>query len=312
VTPGRVGERFLLGFRGTSVPEWLREFEADLGLGGVILFDIDVETGDPVRNIRDREQLRTLCADIHDLPSRPRVFVDQEGGSVRRLKTERGFAPLPGAAEWSRLPEAEKYALARASYREMAEIGIDFNLAPVVDLDTNPNSPGLGALGRSFSDDPEQVRRNVAILSEVAREVGISLCLKHYPGLGGATTDTHEALTDLTGRFSGAQLRLFTELWASTPGRAILLSHGIVRDWDPENPVSVSRDAVEALRARAPEALLITDDLQMGGMRARYGTVEASLHATLAGVDLLCLANNERGQEAECFAAAREIARVVP
>jgi beta-N-acetylhexosaminidase len=305
----RVGELFLLGFRGTSLAEWVRRFEAEFGLGGVILFDVDVEQVGVVRNVEDPTQLRALCAEIHSLPSRPLIFVDQEGGSVRRLKSERGFSPLPGAAEFNQLPESTRYSLARASYREMVEIGIDLNLAPVVDLNTNPRNPSIGALGRSFSDDPQEIRRNLAILSKAARDAGLGLCLKHFPGLGGAESDTHHELTDITGQVSDEQMRLFTELWAALPGAAILLTHAIVRDWDPDNPVSVSEAAVGSLRVQAQGALLITDDLQMRGMQVRYGTVEASLRAVRAGVDLLCICNNEQAREPEGIEAANEIAR---
>jgi beta-N-acetylhexosaminidase len=307
----QVGQLFVLGFRGTSLADWVRRFEAEFGLGGAILFDADVEQGGAVRNVENPTQLRTLCAEIHQLPSRPLIFVDQEGGSVRRLKSERGFAPLPSAEEFNRLPEPTRYALARASYGEMAEIGIDFNLAPVVDLNTNPQNPGIGRLGRSFSSDPEEVRRNLAILGKAAREAGLRLCLKHFPGLGGATSDSHDELTDITGRVSDAQLRLFTDCWQALPGRAILLSHGIMREWDSESPVSVSQAAVSALRASAESALLITDDLQMRGMQLRYGTLQAALRAVRAGVDLLCIGNNQRAYETEGFEAARELARCV-
>jgi beta-N-acetylhexosaminidase len=305
----RAGELFLLGFHGTVVPDWLRQFEEEFGLGGVILFDTDVERGRAERNIIDPDQLRGLCAEIHSLPSRPLVFIDQEGGKVRRLKTERGFAPLPSAEEFNRLPASTRVELARASFGEMAEIGIDFNLAPVIDLNTNPANPGIGALGRSFSNDPQEVRTNVALLTGVAREVGLQLCLKHFPGLGGAETDTHDEGTDLTGCVSDAQLQLFRDLWAEIPGAAVLLSHGTMCEWDEQDPVSVSEAAVSRLRAWAPRALLITDDLHMGGMQVRYGTVEASMRAVRAGVDLLCISNNERAREGEGWDAAGEIAR---
>jgi beta-N-acetylhexosaminidase len=285
----------------------VRRFEGEFGLGGVVLFDVDVERPDVARNIEDATQLRALCTEIHGLPSRPLVFVDQEGGSVCRLKKECGFSPLPSAAEFNRLPEPTRSALVRSSYREMREIGIDFNLAPVVDLNTHPENPSIGARGRSFSEDPEEVRRNVAILSEAAREAGLQLCLKHFPGLGGAVSDTHTELTDITGQITEAQLRLFTDLWASVPGGAILLSHAMVRDWDEESPVSVSKTAVDFLRANAESALLITDDLQMGGLQAVYGTVEASVRAVQAGVDLLCIANNQQERETEGFEVAREL-----
>jgi beta-N-acetylhexosaminidase len=254
-------------------------------------------------------QVQRLCAELHALASRPLVFVDQEGGRVRRLKPERGFAELPAAADFARLPEATRRALARRSCAEMRRLGIDFDLAPVVDLDSRPDNPGIGALGRAFSADPDEVRRNAAIWFEAARSVGLGLCLKHFPGLGGACTDSHLELTDLSGSFGAEQLELFFGLARETPGGAVLLSHGLVRDWDPEWPVSVSEPAVGLLRERVPDALLLTDDLQMQALQRLCGTVDACERAVRAGIDLLCICNNLLAQEAECFEAARRLER---
>ena len=109
----RVGELFMLGFRGTHLPDWLLEFEAEYGLGGVILFDYDVPTRTRGRNIESPEQVAALCAEVHALPSRPLVFIDQEGGRVRRLATELGFAPLPSARTFASLPLAERRRIQR-------------------------------------------------------------------------------------------------------------------------------------------------------------------------------------------------------
>lgn len=301
-----VGEHFMLGFHGFTVPDWVRAFEREFGLGGLILFDRDVARGGP-RNIEDPEQVRALCAEIHALGSRPLVFVDQEGGKVRRLKPGAGFRELPSAAEFAQLPPGEARRLAHESFSEMKRLGIDYDLAPVVDLNTNPGNPNIGAIGRSFSADPAEVRRCASLLGEVAREVGLGLCLKHYPGLGGAATDSHRALTDITGTISDAQLQLFLELGDATFGSAILLSHGIVREWDEQWPVSVSAPAIRSLRASLPDALLITDDLQMTGLQAICSTQVASLRALNAGVDLLCIGNNLLDQADECFQTAEQL-----
>jgi len=300
-----VGEHFVLGFRGFAIPDWVREFEREFGLGGLILFDRDVERGGP-RNIESPDQVRALCAEIHALASRPLVFVDQEGGKVRRLKPAAGFRELPTAAEFARLPTEDAQRIASESFAEMKQLGIDFDLAPVVDLNTNPQNPNIGALGRSFSADPAEVRRCVRILSDAARAVGLGLCLKHYPGLGGATTDSHLALTDISA-VSDAERELFVSLCAETFGGAILLSHGMVRAWDERWPVSVSAPAIESLRAALPEALLVTDDIQMKGLQAVCTTEAASLRALAAGVDLLCIGNNLLVQQDECFRVAAQL-----
>lgn len=305
-----VGEHFVLGFRGAALPDWVREFEREFGLGGLLLFDRDVERGGP-RNIESPQQVRALCSEIHALAARPLVFVDQEGGKVRRLKAAAGFRELPSAADFARLPHADAARIAGESFTEMKELGIDYDLAPVVDLNTNPSNPNIGALGRSFSADPAEVRRCVRILSDAAQAVGLGLCLKHYPGLGGATTDSHLALTDISA-VSDTERELFVALCEETFGHAILLSHGIVRAWDEHWPVSISSPAIEGLRAALPEALFITDDLQMQGLQLVCPTGAASLRALSAGVDLLCIGNNLMRQADECFAVARELRARLP
>src|SRR5688572_3075059 len=99
----KVGELFMLGFVGPTLPSWLRDFEARFGLGGVILFDYDYQAKTYENNVRSVEQVRELNAQIAALPSRPLVFVDQEGGKVRRLKDKLGFAPLPSQKELAKL-----------------------------------------------------------------------------------------------------------------------------------------------------------------------------------------------------------------
>jgi len=300
----RIGELFLLGFRGTQAPAWLIDFERAYGLGGVLLFDRDVQTGAALRNIESPAQLRALCDEVHALPSRPLVCIDQEGGKVRRLKPARGFAELPSASAFARLDEADALHVASASFAEMRALGIDFDLAPVVDLDTNPANPNIGALERSFSADPDVVRRCVRIQDVAARRAGLALCLKHYPGLGGAWTDSHAELTDISACVSDAEVALFIELAAQISGSAILLSHGMVKQWDAEWPVSISTPAIGALRRALPDVLLLTDDLQMQGLRAFCSTLEAASRALCAGVDLVCIGNNVLVEEGECVEAA--------
>lgn len=307
----RTGELFILGFRGTSLPAWLREFEAEHGLGGVILFDYDVPTQTRGRNIESPEQLAALCAEVHALPSRPLVFVDQEGGRVRRLAAELGFAPLPSARAFAALPVDERRRIAHESFSEMRRLGIDFDLAPVVDLDTNPDNPNIGRIERAFSADLGTVRANAELLGEIARACGLQLCLKHYPGLGGAVVDSHLDLTDLDGRFDPEQESLFAELAPALPGQAVLLSHGLVPSWDPDWPVSISAVAIERLRSTAPGLLLISDDLQMEGLRRCCTLEQACVRGIDAGLDLLCIGNNLRYEESAAGAAAAALERTL-
>ena len=312
MTPSlQIGELFVLGFSGAAVPDWLRQFATSHGLGGVILFDYDWQQDRPERNVIDRHQLTALCAELHALPTRPLIFVDQEGGRVCRLKPARGFAPLPSAEEFARLPAAERRALARASYGELRAMGIDVNLAPVVDLKLNPDNPDIAALQRAFSADPAVVRANVRLLSDIAREVGLGLCLKHYPGLGGATTNTHKSLTDLSDVLDEAQLELFFELGAETFGGAVMVAHGFVRQWDAALPASISAAALGRLRARLPRALIISDDLQMQALQQVMPTPAACLQGLRAGLDLLLIGNNLLPEERESLALVQGLAGAV-
>ncbi|MEZ4331777.1 MAG: glycoside hydrolase family 3 N-terminal domain-containing protein [Myxococcota bacterium] len=302
----RVGEHFMLGFRGLTLPSWLVDFAAAYGLGGVLLFDRDVQQGG-LRNVGSPEQLQALCAEVHALPGRPLVFVDQEGGRVRRLKPAAGFCELPSARAFAGLPDDEARRLAAASCDEMKRLGIDFDLAPVIDLDTNPDNPNIGKIERAYSADPEEVARCARIFGEAARRAGLGLCVKHFPGLGGARTDSHLALTDISGLVSRAQEDLFYHLVAELPGSAALFSHGFVREWDAERPVSISPAAVARFRARRPEALLVTDDLQMQGLQGAATTEHAVFAALHAGLDLLCIGNNLLAQSGECVEIAKAL-----
>ena len=108
---------------------------------------------------------------------------------------------------------------------------------------------------------------------------------------------------------SDGEVALFVELAAQISGSAILLSHGMVRQWDPKWPVSISELAIGALRRALPDALLLTDDLQMKGLRAFCSTAEAVQRALCAGVDLVCIGNNLLAEEGECVEAAEHSTR---
>ena len=305
----QVGELFILGFFGKTIPGWLREFAARFGLGGVILFDYSVRTRQYDNNIDFPAQVRTLCSEIASLPSSPMVFIDQEGGLVRRLKETRGFAPLPSARDFNRLAAAEKRSILTASLNELRALGIRFNFSPVIDVDANPDNPSIGRIKRSFSPDIDEVEANALLMSEIARAARIGLCLKHYPGIGGASVDSHQDFMDISDALSADQEELFYALAPKMFGDAVLVSHAIVRQWDRDNPATLSPVAIGRLRARLPETLLITDDMQMQGLQKALGTCAASLRSLAAGIDMLCIGNNLFDQEAEMVGIAVAVER---
>ena len=303
----QVGELFILGFFGKTVPGWLREFAGRFGLGGVILFDYSVRTRQYDNNIESPEQVRALCAEIARLPSSPLVFIDQEGGLVRRLKDTRGFAPLPSAKEFNLLPLQDKREILAASLHELRALGVRFNFAPVIDVDYNPDNPNIGRIKRSYSADIGEVEANALLMSALAREARVGLCLKHYPGIGGAKVDSHQDFMDISDALRPEQERLFHALAPNMFGDAVLVSHAIVRQWDPDNPATLSSAAIGRLRALLPETLLITDDMQMRGLQKALGTAAASFQSLRAGIDMLCIGNNLFDQEAEMAAIAEAV-----
>ena len=204
-----VGELFILGFFGKAIPVWLHEFAARYGLGGVILFDYSCQTQQYDNNIDSPEQVRRLCEEISRLASRPMVFIDQEGGLVRRLKEARGFKPLPSAKEFNHLGEGEKREILQASFAEMRALGIHFDFAPVIDVDYNADNPSIGKIKRAYSADIGEVEANALLASEIAREAGIGLCLKHFPGIGGAMVDSHQEFMDISDSLRAEQEELF-------------------------------------------------------------------------------------------------------
>lgn len=305
-----VGELFILGFFGTVVPDWLKAFAGRFGLGGVILFDYSCRTQAYDNNIQSPDQVQRLCAEIAALPSGPMVFIDQEGGLVRRLKETRGFAPLPSAREFNHLAPAQKRAILTASFSEMRQLGITYDFAPVIDVDYNPDNPNIGRIKRAYSADITEVEANALLVSDVAREQRIGLCLKHFPGIGGAVVDSHHEFMDISDVLRGEQEELFYALAPMTFGNAVLVSHAIVRQWDAR-PMTLSPAGLARLRRRLPDTLLITDDMQMQGLQKSLGTREASLRALQAGIDMLCIGNNLLDQEHEMAGIAEGIEQAV-
>jgi len=294
-----IGELFILGFFGKTVPSWLKEFAGRYGLGGVILFDYSCQTREYDNNIDSPEQLRALCAEIAALPSAPMVFIDQEGGLVRRLKDSRGFASLPSAKEFNHLALDQKRALLTASFAEMRRLGVHYDFAPVIDVDYNPDNPNIGRIKRSYSADIAEVEANALLASEIARAQRVGLCLKHFPGIGGAVVDSHQEFMDISDALCPEQEELFYSLAPKMFGDAVLVSHAIVRQWDSDNPMTLSAAGLGRLRSRLPDTLLITDDMQMQGLQKAMGTREASLRSLKAGMDMVCIGNNLFDQEQE-------------
>jgi len=297
--PSRIASLLVVGFRGMTVAgagPIRGAIERD-GLGGVILFDRDQTTGGP-RNIRSAAQLRSLTADLRALVPDRRLLiaVDQEGGRVTRLGPSTGFPAVASEAQVGRADDpAMAAAWARGIARTLADVGIDLNLAPVVDLDVNPQNPAIGALGRSFSADPAIVTRLATIEIDAHRKAGVATCLKHFPGLGSATVNTDFGVADVTKTWTRRELEPYRRLIDAGSVDAIMAAHVVDRNLDAKHPASLSRSVVtDLLRGELGwDGVVVTDDLGAAAITSAVGADEAIAHALEAGSDILLFANQQ-------------------
>lgn len=302
-----IGQHFILGFRGDHIPDWLKHFADQFSLAGVILFDYNCQTKEYDDNIKNPDQLMRLCTEIHQLPGRPLIYIDQEGGKVRRLKESKGFKPLPSQEAMNQFSKEERLFYLKPAFQEMKELGIDVNLAPVVDLNFNPENPDIGKVERSYSSQADKVIENFQLINQVACDTKVGLCLKHFPGLGGATVNSHWELTDISDSIDETQLQLFDQLVKEIFGHSTLVSHGMINQWDPEAPASISPIALAKLRASSVDALILTDDIQMHGLQKKMSTLEACKKALSHEVDLICLGNNILDEQDQMISLAQNL-----
>ena len=290
----------VVGFRGMTVAEAgpIADAIASDGLGGVILFDRDQTTCSP-RNVRSPQQLRALTAGLQGHAGQRRLIVaiDQEGGRVARLTPATGFPKIASEASIGRLDdEGAATTWGRLIATTLASVGVNLNLAPVVDLDVNPRNPAIGALDRSFSADPAIVTKLALAEIRAHHESSMATALKHFPGLGSATANTDFGVADVTKTWSRTELEPFRAIVASGVADAVMAGHLVNRNLDPDHPASLSRAIVtDLLRGElAWDGVVITDDLQAGAITAAFGADEAIALAIEAGNDLLLLANQQR------------------
>lgn len=292
-----IGQMLMVGFRGTELPPdhpFLADVR-DLKVGGVILFDYDVALKSPVRNIQSKEQVRRLTSALQSAAARPLfIAVDQEGGRVARLKPQHGFPPLPSQAELGRLNREEATRThARRTAKSLAEVGINVNFAPVVDL-FHPDNPVIGRLERSYGADTALVIRHARWTIEEFQRKGILSAVKHFPGHGSSREDSHLGLPDVTAVWSPKELEPFAALIREGLTDMVMTAHLFNRRWDPDHPATLSeRVLTGVLRQELGfEGVIVSDDMQMGAIRDTAGWEEALERAIRAGVDVLLFGNN--------------------
>lgn len=293
----KIGQMVLVGFRGMSVGDAgavVEQIRAGQ-VGGVVLFDVDVLTGEPMRNIRSADQVRALIDGLQQAAGgKLLVAVDQEGGRVTRLKEQHGFPPTVSQRELAQRGVKATHEQAVETAHTLSQIGINVNLAPVVDLDVNPASPAIGALGRSFSADAQVVNEHARVVIEDHHERDVLTTVKHFPGHGSATADSHHGFVDVSATWSEAELDPYRMLIHDDLVDMVMTAHVFNRNLDPEWPATLSPSTITGLlRQRLGfHGVVIADDMQMGAIANQYGLETALRQAIVAGVDIVTFANN--------------------
>lgn len=271
------------GFTGQTLPTWLRT-ALNEGLAGVVYFRQNIDPDDP-------HQLAALSAEIRAANPRAIIGVDEEGGSVSRLEAKHGSS-LPGAAMLGQLDDVE---LTEAAGRHLAQLclgaGINLNLAPVADVNTNPANPVIGI--RSFGADTELVSRHTAAMLRGIQAHGVGACAKHFPGHGDTVTDSHLGLPRLELSFEELKAKHLPPMRTAVENgvQAVMTAHIVVPGLGEQSelPATLNPAAGELLRSFGFEGLQITDALDMAAIRATVGSGPGAVQAMLAGADLLCL-----------------------
>jgi beta-N-acetylhexosaminidase len=279
----------MVGIPGPRVDRAVRELVRELRVGGIILFARNLEGPEQVWELtRDLQQEALAAGELPLL-----IAVDQEGGAVQRLKEP--FTRIPAARELgnSSTPQ-EVAALSRTVARELALVGINLNLAPVLDVARSPACPQWG---RSYGSDPEQV----AVFGEAAirgfLEGGVLPAAKHFPGLGDTMVDSHQVLPraqDPDPKRTADLLPFRRAVAAGVP--VIMTAHLQVPAWGVQtatmSPVAL-KDWLR--RGLGFDGVIITDDLEMGAVAGSTAVPDAACQAFTAGADFLLICT--RGEE---------------
>lgn len=293
----RIGQMLMTGFRGLELADTLQVTEElrEGRLGGVILFDYDVPADTALRNIRSPRQLRSLTRQLQQASPTPLfIAIDQEGGRVSRLKERYGFpSTVPAEYLGSRPVDSTRFYAGRTA-GVLDSMGINFNFAPVVDLDANPDNPVIGGLQRAFSADPDSVYRRARAWIRASRRHGVITALKHFFGHGSSSGDSHLGVVDVTGTWSPEELVPYRRLIDEGLADAVMTAHIFQRDLDPRWPATLSRDIIGGVLRDSLGfgGVVVSDDMQMGAIREEYGLETAIRRSLEAGVDLLVFANN--------------------
>ncbi len=308
-TTAEVSELFVVGFDGTEPSDALRRFFAAGRPAGVILFG---------RNVVDTAQAAALTRQLRALWPReaptPLITVDQEGGPVQRLRapTCPDVARMPAMRAVGRAADpALTRAVGRIMGAQIAALGFNLDFAPVLDVDSNPANPIIGA--RAFATTPDEVARHGLALAAGLADAQVLACGKHFPGHGDTSEDSHVAAPSLPhdlARLRAVELVPF-EAAARAGIPSLMSAHVLFPALDPTRPATLSPHILpRLLRGElAYDGVVFSDDLDMAAVAERFSPEEMAEGALAATVDVLLPCRDLERAEAVREALVRAVER---
>ena len=288
----KVGQLLMIGIHGKTLNDDAKFMLNEYRVGGIILFD---------RNMESKDQVKSLIADINKTGKSAGltplfIGIDQEGGAVARMEDQ--LIKVPPAEELGKEPIEQAVSLAKQSGTELKDLGFNINFAPVADL-------GL-TYGRSFSTTPDEVVRYASAVGKAYDEAGLWYSYKHFPGIGKTDVDLH-ADTSVVPVSKETLLNEDTKVFVdlikqSKPNTyAIMVSHAMYPQIDPDHPSSLSKAIItDWLRKdMGYNGVVVTDDMDMGALAKHYTFGDMAVQSILAGSDILLVCHEyEHMQEA--------------
>lgn len=293
----KVGQLMMFGFHGTEPSSEIIRFIRDYHVGGIILFARNI--GKPADVLKLTVALQKIAYEAgHPFPLL--ISLDQENGIVRRLGA--GTTLLPGNMAIGATGNANyAYQVAHATGRELKALGINLNLAPVLDINNNPNNPVIGV--RSYGEDPEWVAECGVEAIRGLQEAGIATCGKHFPGHGDTHLDSHLSLPSIPhSRERLEQIELLPFKKAIQSGiDTVMIAHVCFPQIEPDplKPATISRRVIEdLLRGEIGfQGVITTDCMEMKAIADTIGVVEGVYQSFKAGTDLIFVSHSHDLQE---------------
>lgn len=282
------GQHIMSGLPGTEIDPAFAALVRECKVGNVILFR---------RNVKNAAQLARLCASLRELivsetGMEPFIAIDQEGGVVSRFSPD--MATTPGAMALAAAGGDAPYRAARLTAAQLRAAGVNFDLAPVLDVNSNPLNPVIGV--RSFGDLPEEAAERAMGFMRGLLDGGVMACGKHFPGHGDTDTDSHIGLPRVDKsreQLEECELLPFRRaIEAGIP--AIMSSHVLFPALEPEKlPATMSRRILTGLLREELGfgGVIISDCMEMDAVAKFYGTVNGAAAALKAGADIVCISH---------------------